>query len=290
MTQSLRKVKRRKGTDPGPTVADHDHAAITTLALPVPGLVLGSEPGSHTAIPSVDEPLPVVDALRRQVIRRSSTDVTMNLDSDNDSGSGSEAVDEEFDEEVAAFDGTAEEAAAIVVKWLRGEAGDATNYTVAVYDDDLYISKVNGVTSATALIGELRTEIEDNGINQSFNVYLCQKFNTSAPSNHAEMCVLAAIGQANVGQITFLECTAPSCDFCAAVLAHYGVPNSSPDGEPASQQGWVHPFTTLSFGTQLGSHKTQVRELRAYLQDPATGLVLGRTTGKAPKGRKTKWL
>jgi hypothetical protein len=139
-------------------------------------------------------------------------------------------------------------------------------------------------------MGQLKTEIQDNGIDKSFNVYLCQKFNTAAPSNHAEMCVLAAVGEADVGDITFLECTAPSCDFCAAVLTHYGVPNTSPDGEAASQQGWVHPFQTLSFGTQLGDHAAQVTELTNYLADDTTPIVLGRTTGTAPSGRMTHWL
>lgn len=284
MTQSLRRDKHRTGQDQAPAVAEDNPAVEATRStLPVAGLALAVQPGWLGTGMSVDaEPLPIVDALRRQVIRRSSETVTMDL--------SSEEEESEEDDDDSAFDGTAEEAAASVVSWLRDQAGDATNYTVAVYDDDLYISKVNGVTSATALMGELKTEIEEQGIDQSFDVYLCQKFNTSAPSNHAEMCVLAAIGAANVGQITFLECTAPSCDFCAATLTHYGVPNTSPDGEPASQQGWVHPFVRLSFGTQLGDHRTQVTELTSYLADPTTTLVLGRTSGTAPRGRKTKWL
>ncbi|MDQ1740314.1 MAG: hypothetical protein QOE53_1966 [Pseudonocardiales bacterium] len=279
MTQSLSKVKRRTGNDQAAAVADDNQAVDAARAtLPIAGLALGQPVSLGTGLPSVAEPLPVIDALRRQVIRRSSETITMDLGSEDD------------DDEVAAYEGTAEEAAAHLVSWLRGEAGDATNYTVAVHDDDIYISKVNGVTSATALMIELKAEIEEHGIEQSFNIYLCQKFNTSAPSNHAEMCVLAAIGEANVGEITFLECTAPSCDFCAATLTHYGVPNTSPDGEPASQQGWVHPFVRLSFGTQLGDHQTQVTELTDYLADPTTTLVLGRTTGTVPSGRSTHWL
>lgn len=277
MTPLLSRLTRRTDRTPTPSGAEHDHAtAAPRVAVPVAGLALGSRP--DPADPSVSEPLPVVDALRRQVIRRSSGEVTMDLGG------------EDPDDEILPFGGSAEDAAAGLVHWLRGKAGDATNYTVAVYDHNLYISKVNGVTSATALMGELKGEIQTNGIDLSFDVYLCQKFNTGAPSNHAEMCVLAAIGEANAGTITFMECTAPSCDFCAAVLGHYGVPNTSPDGVPASQQGWVHPFQTLSFGTQLGAHGAQVTELTNYLADPETAIVLGRTTGKAPAGRKTKWL
>jgi hypothetical protein len=276
MTQSLRKVKRRRDDEQAAAVAEYGSAVEGSRAVPVTGLALGVPPGLPSTGP-VAEPLPVVDALRRQVIRRSGVDAAMDLGSDSE-------------DEVAAFEGTAKKAAAILVRWLRRKAGDATNYTVAVYDDDLFIAKVNGVTSATDLMGDLEVEIKKHGIEQTYNIYLCQKFNTAAPSNHAEMCVLAAIGEANADEITFLECTAPSCDFCDAVLRRYGVPNSSPDGEPASQQGWVHPFTKLSFGTQLGDHKTQVAELEAYLEDPTTELAVGRTTGKEPEGRKTLWL
>lgn len=280
MTQTLGKLKRKAGTDRAPAVAEDGTAVAARATVPIAGLALGAEPGSYgIGIPLAAEPMPVVDALRRQVIRRSSSSDSMDLGSDD-----------EQDDEVSAFDGTAEEAAAVLVRWLRGKAGDATNYTVAVFDDDIYISKVNGVTSATALMGELETVIVERGIEQGRDIYLCQKFNTAAPSNHAEMCVLAAVGEANADEISFLECTAPSCDFCAATLARYGVPNSSPGGEAASQQGWVHPFEPLGFGTQLGDHKAQVRELKAYLDDPMTAIVLGRMGGTAPSGRMTKWL
>lgn len=212
----------------------------------------------------------------------------MDLDSDHDDDS---EIEEEAEEgEQASWEGTAEEAGKNVVGWLRKKAGGGTNYTVAVCNDDLYITKVGGVTKATKLIKELKTHIETEGIEDGRDIYLCQTYNSGQPSNHAEMCVLAAIGEANLGNITFLECTSPSCDYCAATLTHYGVPNTSPDDEPASQAGWTHPFQKVAFGTQLGDHRTQVAELKAYLADTGAKLTIGKTIGTAPSGRCEKWL
>jgi hypothetical protein len=103
------------------------------------------------------------------------------------------------------------------------------------------------------------------------------------------MCVLAAIGSANLGNITFFECTAASCDYCDAVLEHYDVPNTSPANDPKSQAGWTHPFQALAWGTQLGAHKAQVDELQAYL-DHGTAPTIGRVIGTAPAGRYDLWL
>jgi len=148
------------------------------------------------------------------------------------------------------------------------------------------------VTAATALMWDLRDRIEERGIDQTFRIYLCQKYAPGQPSNHAEMCLVGAVGAANLNNITFFECTSPSCDYCDTFLDHYNVPNTSPDGEPASQAGWVHPFARVAFGTQLGDHATQVQELAAYLDDTDTAeLVVGRTITTAPRqGRFTHWL
>ena len=247
--------------------------------VPVAGLAFGTSldaPG-----PSSARPVSVVDALRRQAIRRSGVDVEMDLGND----------EETSDDEVDAWEGTADEAGKNIVTWLRRKAGKATNYTVAVCRDKIYVTKVNGVTAATKLMGELKEHIEENGIEQSFNIYLCQRYQPSQPSNHAEMCVVAALGRSKLSSVTFFECTSPCCDYCAAFLAHYNVPNTSPGGKPASQAGWLHPFERLAFGTQLGDHATQVQELKDYLDDDETELVIGKTVSTSPqKNQYDHWL
>jgi hypothetical protein len=278
MTESVRAAKRRVGADRAPTEADsgpavpHRHAPV-----PIAGLAFASSLDGYERLGGpVARPGSVVEALRRQAIRRSTRDVVMDLGSDSE---------DESDEEM-----TAEEAANDIVVWLRAKAGKGTNYTVAVCDDEIYISKVNGVTATTKMMQDLKVYIEAEGIGDLFNIYLCRTYNTSQPSNHAEMCVVAAIGKAKFRSITFLECTAASCDYCAAFLAHYKVPNSSPENDPASQAGWTHPFAPVAWGTQLGDHNAQVDELKAYLKDPDTDLEIGMKITTKPAGRRDHWI
>jgi len=288
MTESVRAAKRRVGVGRAPIEVDSEPVE-PVRPVPIAGLAFGSSldgPGQLGG-PAV-RPGSVVEALRRQAIRgqtirRSGTEVTMDLSEDEP-----EQSEEEL-EELEPWEGTVDEAGDDIVKWLRKNAGKATNYTVAVCSGHIYLTKVNGVTPAAKLMGQLREHIQDNGIDQVCNIYLCQKYNTSQPSNHAEMCVLAAIGSASVGNITFFECTAASCDYCDAVLEHYDVPNTSPANDPKSQAGWTHPFQPLAWGTQLGAHKTQVDELKAYL-DKGTAPTIGRVIGTVPAGRYDLWL
>jgi len=285
MTESVRTAKRRVGVGRTPIEVDSEPAE-PVRPVPIAGLALGTsldEPGQLGG--PAARPGSVVEALRRQAIRgqtirRSGTETTMDL---------SEDEEELSEEELEPWEGTVDEAGDDIVKWLRKNAGKATNYTVAVCSGHIYLTKVNGVTPAAKLMGQLREHIQDNGIDQVCNIYLCQKYNTSQPSNHAEMCVVAAIGAANIGNITFFECTAASCDYCGAFLAHYDVPNTSPANDPASQAGWTHPFQSLFWGTQLGGHKAQVDELKAYL-DHGTAPRIGRVIGTAPAGRYVLWL
>jgi hypothetical protein len=278
MTESLHAAQRRVGALPAPDEVDAEPAPVRPV--PVVGLVFGTPQHDQLGGP-IARPGSVVEALRRQAIRRSGTDTAMDL--------GEESTEDDSEEEPEAWTGTVDEAGADIVGWLRDEAGNATNYTVAVCGTDIYITKVNGVTAGTALMGELEDHIKENGIDQVYNIYLCQKYNTSQPSNHAEMCAIAAIGLANIGNITFFECTAASCDYCDAFLAHYNVPNTSPENDPASQAGWTHPFQALAWGTQLGGHAAQVAELTAYL-DHGTAPRIGRVITTAPAGRCTHWL
>lgn len=287
MTESIRGLaKRQRSVVPARSVVDYEPASdVAPLARPIAGLALPGPLALHRSAGA--RPTSVVGALRRQAIRRSGKAAVMELGSDHDD---SEMEEEEEEEEAPSWEGTAAEAGKNLVGWLRAKAGDGTNYTVAVCSDDIYITKVNGVTGTTKLIQELATHIESEGIQDGRDIYLCQKYNSSQPSNHAEMCVLAAIGEANLASITFFECTSPSCDYCAETLAHYKVLNTSPEGAPASQMGWTHPFQPIVFGTQLGGHSAQVAELKNYLKDPQTRLTIGRATSTAPKGRSTKWL
>jgi hypothetical protein len=276
MTESVRTAKRRVGVESAPIEVG---AAPVEQIRPVPiaGLALGTAlDGPEQRGGPAARPGSVVEALRRQAIRRSTKDVEMDLGNDSE---------DESDEEV-----TAEEAAQDIVVWLRAKAGKATNYTVAVCRDKIYISKVNGVTAVAKLMRELKVYIQAQGIDKLYDIYLCQKYNTSQPSNHAEMCVVAAIGRSKLRSITFFECTAASCDYCDAFLAHYKVPNTSPENDPASQAGWTHPFDRVAWGTQLGDHKAQVKELGEYLDDPDVDLTIGRVIGTKPAGRCDHWL
>lgn len=292
MTESLRSAKRRVGTNRAPIEADSEPVPVRPL--PVAGLVYGASPDGQLDSP-VATPGSVVEALRRQAIRRSSKAAAMVLDSDEESEHSEHSESEQSeqsDEEPDPWAGTAEEAADDIVIWLRRRAQGDTNYTVAVCNGHIYISKVNGLTVRTDLMDDLQGHIEAEGIDQSFRLYLCKKYAPSQPSNHAEMCVVAALGPANLNNITFFECISPSCDYCDTFLSHYGVQNTSPGGEPASQKGWTHPFQPIAFGTQLGDHATQVAELENYLADPANTVfrVGRRYTFRTKQGECKRWL
>jgi len=296
VTESIRgAAKRQESEGPARGVVEYDPApdvaypvrAIAGLALPGP-LHSGHLATASAAAP----PISVVDALRRQAIRRSSAAASMNLGNDHDDDSEMEEEEQkQEEEEEASWEGTAEKAGEMLVRWLGEKAGGGTNYTVAVCSGDIYIGKVSGVTKKAALMEELKTYITEKGIEVKWNILLCKSFNTSLGSNHAEMCVLAAIGEKELGKITFFKCTSKSCVYCAETLRHYRVTNSSPVGEAATQVGWAHPFKPIAFGSQMGGDKAaQVAELRAYHADTGAKLTIGKTIGTAPSGRCEKWL
>lgn len=289
MTESLHAaVEHRADQDRAPVEVDSESVPVGPV--PVAGLVFGTAldgPGRLSG--PIGRPGSVVEALRRQsiraqVIRRSSTAVVMNLDQST----------EDETEIPAAWEGTAKAAGQSIVGWLREEARNDSNYTVAVCNGLIYISKVGGVTADTELMGGLREHIKESGIDQRFQIYLCKSYVPSQASNHAEMCVVAALGPANLNNFTFFECTSPSCAYCAVFLGHYGVPNDSPAGDPASQTGWIHPFRPVAFGTQLGPEAPQVQELKSYLVagEPASFTFrVGRLyTFRLVAGRCKHWL
>lgn len=227
-----------------------------------------STPGAAEPEP----PLRYLVSLPAMSIRRSSIDQDMDLDDDYDE-EHEQDHDEDVEDDEPAWGTEADDIAQNIVVWLRAndKGAQSSNYTVAVAGNTIYIAKVNGVTAKTALIGRLGAaivqntgDLEDDGV----ELRLCQRFNTAVGSNHAEMCVLAAIGEANIGNISYFACTEASCDYCAAVCTHYDIDNQSPKRDPKSQQGWTHPFLPWSFGTQNdNSHANQVKELTDLLDD-----------------------
>jgi len=238
---------------------------------------------SEAALPRVGMPVP------GRAIRRSSQSV------DIDMGSEEEMEEQEDQEEEEAEDWgrTAEEVAENIVVWLRenDDGEQSSNYTVAVLNSQtIYISKVNGVTAQSQLIKDLGEQVVENAEHleeDGISLRLCQRYNTAVGSNHAEMCVLAAIGLANIDQITFFECTEASCDYCRAFTDHYNIINSSPDNDTSSQSAWAHPFAPWSFGTQIeDNHDNQVAQLRTLLGGtPPSRPQLSR----APAGKSTAW-
>jgi len=159
-------------------------------------------------------------------------------------------------------------AAAKIINWLidNGYGGDS-NYTVGVtQSDNLIIAKVNGVGAGDKAIRALKPVVEEEGWHKDRFIYLAKKFDTSVGSNHAEMCILAAMR----GKLTYMLCTNDNCDFCSAALVTYGVPSGNPGGGK-SQQGWSHPFYPLRYGTQISQVVTvqkQAQELARLSADP----------------------
>ena len=176
-----------------------------------------------------------------------------------------------------------------IIDWLNenGYGGDS-NYTVGVdKDDDLIISKVNGVTEDADAMVALGPIIVQKEWNLERRIFLAQKFNTAVGSNHAEMCVLAASGR---DTLAYMKCTNPNCDFCKAALKTYNVPSGN-GGGGKSQQGWAHPFYPIFYGTQIGALAPQVEELKGLGQNPTQAEIeLGRWGLSAPKGQQwTEW-
>jgi hypothetical protein len=177
-----------------------------------------------------------------------------------------------------------------IIQWLNsnGYGGDS-NFTVGVtVNGNLILSKVNGITAEAKAMKELKPVIEEEGWHVDRYIYLAQKFNTAVGSNHAEMCILAAIGR---GNLTYMKCTNPNCDFCAAALKTYNVPSGN-SGGGKSQQGWTHPFYPIFYGTQIGGVKAQVTELKGLGQDPEKKQIkLGTWGVSLPSGGKyTQWI
>lgn len=173
----------------------------------------------------------------------------------------------------------AQQAARQLVKWIakQGFSKD-NNYTVAVYNRrHLVITKVAGITIAAAGAQEIARYIFNQKMHVGRTVYLAQAFATKdgPNSNHAEMCILAACGPENV---TYIECTSNNCRYCKLILGEYDIVNANADGDDgAVQQGWIHPFLGVRYGTQLkGGEAAHLKELeQIHRSGTLDGLVYG---------------
>ena len=179
-----------------------------------------------------------------------------------------------------------------ILQYLKNNMPLDSNYCVAALQyGDLIISKVNGVTAATSAINGLQEMILEQGLHENRDIYLAQKYNTEMPSNHSEMCILAAARMLKM-KVLSMGCTGPNCPYCAAMLSHEGVPSAN---EIATRQqiGWAHPWENLFWGSSVNNQKVnvQVADLKRYLQAPKEYKpIYAKATIQESAGRSTKWL
>lgn len=156
-----------------------------------------------------------------------------------------------------------------VLDWIKAQpfyqGAQALNYAVGLTrGSKLIISKVGGVTSATAAMAGLDTMLRSKPWWTSLEgVYLGKKFGGDGNSNHGEMCVLAA-ADAMEDPLIWMKCTGDNCPACYAMLADAGV-HSMNDSATGSQSGWIHPRGPMALGSQLNNDwKGQIAELKSY--------------------------
>jgi len=179
------------------------------------------------------------------------------------------------------------DAAKAIIKLLP--KGD-TNYSVGVLSNgDLIISKVNGVTAATAAIENIRATIERTGLANGRRIYLAQSFNTSVGSNHAEMCIIAAAKEIGAN-LEIIYCTGPHCGFCSAMMDTTRVDKGNQAGND-HQMGWAHPLVPLSYGQQVNPDtESQLAELKKLPETPRKEEVkLGKWGFTNPRGKYKQW-
>lgn len=157
-----------------------------------------------------------------------------------------------------------------VINWIVQQQfyrnNQQTNYTVGITaGSKLIISKVGGVTSRTAAMGTLATEIKSRRWwPQIKGVYLASTFGGDGGSNHGEMCVLAA-ADALGDRLVDMRCTGDNCQACAIMLRHAGV-HSMNNTAIGAQSGWIHPTGRMALGSQIDNHTwdEQLAELQAF--------------------------
>lgn len=175
---------------------------------------------------------------------------------------------------------------------LKAKMSKDSNYSVAVLGNgDLLISKVNGVTSATAKMNEIRSFIEGEGLQLGRTIHLARKYNTGLGSNHAEMCILAAAKALNQ-PVRSMSCTGPNCPYCATMLAHEQVVSTNAGQDGKAQMGWAHPWEPWFWGQQVSATASlgeQVEDLRKFLTTGATPGI-GSAFMTPSQGRSDPWI
>lgn len=171
--------------------------------------------------------------------------------------------------------------------------GQQVNYCTALTTSgDIYISKVKGVTANTAyLTATIGPLIRQANLHVGRSIFLAQEFNKDVGSNHAEMCIMAA-ACASGHQLTVIYCTGPHCAFCACMMRKAGIRLGAAGGG-VDQEGWAHPFVPVSFGSQSGDTRSQLRALDSWRLVPSEDEVT--RAGQEwrfshPRGKSTRWL
>jgi hypothetical protein len=205
-----------------------------------------------------------------------------------ESQSESESSGSDDEETAVVVDGST--AVTQILAQLKSSMRKDSNYSVALLEnDDIIITKVNGVTSGTKGMDKLATLITTKRIEVGRNIFLAQKYNTALGSNHAEMCIVAAAAVMGV-KVTEMACTGPNCPYCAAVLKAEKVKSANEGEAGKQQQGWAHPTKPVFWGTQVSnaSVKAQVADLEGFLEGKKA--TIGVTTSNVSEGRYTAWL
>ncbi|GIH05447.1 hypothetical protein Rhe02_35140 [Rhizocola hellebori] len=156
-----------------------------------------------------------------------------------------------------------------ILDWIKTQDGvkdkQQANFTVGVTKGGrIIISKVGGITKASAIMKDLKTNITTfPWYHKSLEIYTAQTFSELGNSNHGEMCVLAA-SDAMVDPLIYMLCAGDNCAACHDTLLSAKVMsgNAKADG---TQAGWSHPRAKIALGNQLSSSwEKQIEELHRY--------------------------
>jgi hypothetical protein len=186
----------------------------------------------------------------------------------------------------------AKAAVVALIEWMKKQDAfaSASNYCVAALaNDDLIITKVNGVTTQAAAIEMLGQKIQKEGIEFGRDIYLAQKYSTAVGSNHAEMCILAAADK--LGQkVNLMGCTGPNCPYCDQMMKDDGIPSLNAGQDGKAQQGWAHPRASIFWGSQVSDSPcwVQVADLANF--NAGKGARIGLKTIKKSEGQFSWWL
>ncbi|MFD7747772.1 hypothetical protein ACFV2V_24135 [Streptomyces sp. NPDC059698] len=161
-----------------------------------------------------------------------------------------------------------------MLAWIKREmdpsrmvdvAAQEANWTVAItVEGAMIVSKVGGVTSGTSNVPALSLWIQDQAWWPDLSgLYLAKKFTKDGVSNHAEMCILAAVDSLEMS-VAKMGCASDNCEACGHVLIWDGT-DSLNDMSTSPQQGWVHPRGRMGLGLQVNDQwAKQILELDKF--------------------------